>query len=149
MTCLEVIEMIANIAVALAVGFSARALYSNTRAFRLQKQSSQATLFHSITSEINELYQEIGNIPEDSYDAKENWIVRLIGALEYYAFYANHHYLDSEMEVYYLPTVKEHCQELVQKYPKLAKTIKEKGALGELKELRKYYKVHLKEECPI
>lgn len=148
----EVINMIANIGVVIAVGFSARALFVNAKATRLQRMSTQTQMFHNISQEISLLSKE-ENVHIDDQgkdkDTYEHWLDRMLTALEYYAFYANRDYLTKEMSEFYMPVIESFCEKTKKDYKDLVKEIA--GLKDQLVycELRRYYRKFIKKACPI
>lgn len=142
----DLIEIFASFAVAIALIFSAVALFLNSKAFRLQKQSFQADLFHKITGEINSLIDEQKACEAKGQEAVENWYVRLLAALEYYAFFANRNYFTSDMQIYYREAVAQYCED-IKDYPKLLEYLKDRTEL-EFCELEIYYEKHVKKRIP-
>lgn len=143
--------MFANIGIVVAVGIAARALFVNARAVRLQKQSIQAQVFHSISQEISVLLKEEQNHIDNKRKEKityENWLDRILTALEYYAFYANRDYLTKEMSEFYIPDIEHFC-EAATEYPDLMAEIHEQKKQLVYCELRQYYKKYIGKKCPI
>lgn len=145
MTCLEVITVLANLATVAAVIFAARALYLNARAIKLQKETSQAGLFHKITEGINKITAEQKECERRGEEAILNWYQRLINSFEYYAFFANKDLLTPEMATYY--------KSAVISYVDWAKDSKAedffKSSTGrQLCEIRKYYEKYSGNQFP-
>lgn len=145
MTSLEVINMSANIATAIALLVAAGALFLNVKTTKLQSKSFQADLFHKITEGINSITAEQKEREEQGETAILNWFQRLINAFEYYAFFANRDYFTLDMETYYRSAVIE--------YINWAKDSEAeeffKASTGQqLSEIRKYYEKHSGNQFP-
>ncbi len=132
----QVIQVMADVAVAIAMGFSAVALFLSARAFTLQRQSLQANLFKDISNRINELTDQWSDCK--TKEAKKHWYEKLFATFEYFAFFANHGYLSGEMKYYYKSGIEEYCDRLQNKHPELLQYYKTlpKEAMGEFK---RYY----------
>jgi len=142
----EVIEMIANIATAIIVGFAARGLYLNAKAVRLQRDSVQANLFNDISSRIRQLEDQW--VDCDTNEKKKRWYERLFSAFEYFAFFANRDKLSTEMNQYYSSGIKTYVERLKWKnYSELLEEYK-KRPKEQFSELRKYYKNEIKKDLP-
>ena len=74
----EPIMVLANIATVLALGFVAWALIYSAKAFKLQKENMQASLFHNITVEINQIISQQKACEDQGWDHVKNWYERLI-----------------------------------------------------------------------
>ena len=147
----EVISMFANIGTLIAVGFAARALFVNAKAVRLQREASQTQIFHNISQEINLLLKEENDHIDDQRQDKityENWLDRMLTALEYYAFYANRDYLAKEMSEFYMPDIEHFCNQAT-KYPDLMKEINDQKERLVYCELTQYFKKYIGKKCPI
>lgn len=133
----EIIEMIANIAVAGGFLFSATVIGLNIRSLRLQKVSLQADLFHKISAEINSIINEQKEVEDKGDKFVENWYERLLDAFEYFAFFANRKLISKDMIEYYKTSVITYCNGAAV-YPKLKKMLSKRES-NELTELKKYY----------
>lgn len=141
----EVINMIANIAIALALIVSIIVLSLNIGAFRRQKRGSQAEIFHNISNEINLLMAEQNQ--HEKAGTVKNWLERLMLCFEYFAFFANRDHLSKDMSEYYVLAIESYSDYIITYYKKLAREFKE-GEKGEYSELAKYYRKYLKKEYP-
>jgi len=143
----EIISMFANIATVIAVIFAARALYLNAKTTRLQKETSQANLFHKITKEINTITAEQKKCEKRGEEAILNWYQRLINLFEYYAFFVNRGYFTEEMETYYRSAVIEYCDWA--KGYSAAENFFKSSKGSQLDEIRKYYEKYSGSQFPI
>lgn len=131
--------MIANIGTVIAVGFAAKAIFLNTKAVKLQKDSNQASLFNDISSRIKQL--------EDQWPACEEkedrimWYERLFSAFEYFSFFANKKKIPPEMRTYYKSGIETYVNRLTteKEYESLFEEYK-KRPKEQFSELREYYK---------
>ena len=146
MTTMEILEMTAKYAASIAVVFSAIALIMNTRAFRLQRRSLQASLFNDIRHRIDKLEDEHSEIQEGEVKKLERWYERIFNAYESFAFYANRGYFEKDMTEFYTSGVDYHVKGLG-KFPELLKRYKNREK-GEFCELEKYYQKVLKKSFP-
>ncbi len=142
----EVIDMIANIAVALGMLVSAFVIIWNIRSLRLQKMSIQAALFHNISSEITLIVKEQKSAEIKGDEHIENWYELLLGKLEYFAFFANRKLISKDMSDYYISTVITYC-DAATTYPELKKELKSRKG-KEFCELERYYEKHTGKKLP-
>ena len=144
MTLKELLELIANFAVAIAVIFSAIALCISACALKLQKKSLRANLFYEISKRVNELEDQWADC--EAKEDKEMWYERLFSVFEQFAFFANRGYLEEDMKEYYSAGIKE-CVNRLEKYPELLEYFKTRHS-GQFEELEKYYQSVIGEELP-
>ncbi len=143
----EFITMFANIGTFIAVGFAAKAIFLNTRAVRLQRDSNQVNLFNDISSRIRQL--------EDQWIACEKkedrimWYERLFSAFEYFAFFANKKKISLEMRTYYKSGIETYVNRLTtnEEYSSLFEEYK-KRPKEQFSELREYYKNEIGKNLP-
>ena len=144
----ELIEMVANIAVAIAVVFSAVALIINACAFRLNRKEFRNDLFHKISQQISSIMDEQTDCEAKGKRAIENWLERVFNSLEYFAYFANRGSFTPEMENYYKPTLISCCDYIQSKeFSGLLKRF-QSGSKIELCEIRKLYRQLMDKECP-
>jgi len=146
----EIIMLMANIASVVVMIFVGIAFILSLKEFRFQKNTSQASMFHNITKEINShLKEEIAHIDEkgEKRESYENWLDRLLGLFEYYAYFVNRKAFPKDMSEYYSFFIGYYCKE-AKKHEALIEEIKYLKAKNVYGEIRKYYKNYIKEECP-
>ena len=135
-TLLGASEMVAHFAVAVAVIFAAFALIFNRNTIKLQRQTLQAHLFKDISDRISRLQDEFPKC--ETLKDKEDWYERLFVAFEYFAFFANRHYLSADMKYYFKSGLEDCCERLETKYPDLLKHFR--GLPPEqMNEFKKYF----------
>ena len=97
----EIIMVLSNTATVIALIFIGLAFIFTASSFKIQRRGTQASIFHSITAEINAIISEQKKCEKNGDDAVINWYQRLINAFEYYALFANRKYLSKEMRTFY------------------------------------------------
>jgi len=137
--------MLAEIIIGGATLFLLYSLYQNRAALQLQNKALRASIFNNISERIDSLLDQQPH-EEEEVDIVENWFERLINAFEYYAFFVNNGYLDSEMDTYYKDAIND-VSERIREYPSVLSHL-EKSTEGELNELRKYCKNIAKTQLP-
>jgi hypothetical protein len=146
MTTMEILEMTAKFAASIAVIFSAVALFVNTKAFKLQRRTLQASLFNDIMHRIDKLEDEHAEIKKGEAEKLERWYERIFNAYESFAFYANRGYLAKDMIDFFSSNVDYHVKGL-EKFPQLFARYKNRE-VGEFCELKEYYRNVLRRNLP-
>ena len=86
----QAVEMGAQVATVLAMGFAGWAIWQNTKATRMQKKTMESSLF-------SDFYKTLLSIdekrPPDNDESIGEWCVSLLGHLEYFAFLVNDGYI--------------------------------------------------------
>jgi len=137
------IEMIANIAVALGFIIASIVILINIRSLKLQRSSFQADLFHKISTEINKIVKEQKGVEEQGAEYIENWYERLIDAFEYFAFFANRKLLSKDMTKYYKEALILYCDKAAAHSKGLKSKLKAREE-NQLREIKEYYEKHRK-----
>ena len=107
---MEVLEMIAHIAIAIAVIFSGIALFISNRTNKLQRESLQANMFNNITERLNELISKMPS--EDNKKDSLHWHIMFLNAFEHFCFFTNRKYLNPDMESYYKGYILAFCENI-------------------------------------
>lgn len=142
----EIIEMITNIAIAIAVIISAAGLFYSGSAFRLQRRTLRANLFYDISQRIRELEDQWPKCKK--LEEKKQWYERLFNAFEYFAFFANRKELTSSMKEYYKDGIQTYVERIKwEQYSDLLEEYKKRSP-GQFNELRRYYKNAIRKELP-
>ena len=144
---IEVIEMIAHIAVAIAVIFSGVMLGLSCRTFSLQRKNLQANMFNNITSRINNLIDTMP--PKDKEKESFRWNIKILNAFEYFSFFANHGYLEIKMVSHYKNFITIHCDKVKKECPSMINYLAASGHSELYKELKEYYKSSTGRDAPI
>ena len=137
------IEMIANIAVALGFIISSIVILINIRSLKLQRSSFQADLFHKISTEINIIVKEQKIVEEEGAEHIENWYERLLDAFEYFAFFANRKLLSKDMTEYYKEALILYCDKAAAHSKGLKSKLKAREE-NQFREIKEYYEKHQK-----
>lgn len=136
----DLVQIIGNWSVVVALAISALAFLISIRALRLQRKSIQAGLFNDISRRIHDIDQQQKEAEAEGKKAVENWYQRLINAYDYFAFYANNKYITDDMELYFKDGV-------IKEIDRLKEFAHLRNAAGmELNELKTFYKRHTGKE---
>lgn len=142
----EIIMVLSNVTTVVVLIFIGLALIYTARSFKLQKRGTQASIFHSITAEINAIISEQKKCEKNGDDAVINWYQRLINAFEYYALFANKKYLSKEMRTFYRGALIQYV-DWAKGNPEAEKFFKKEDKRL-LCEVRKYYEKYSKNQFP-
>lgn len=132
------VEPLVILAAAVALGFSARAIF-------LQRQSLQASLFSDTIKKMDDVLDQ--QISYEKEGRVMHWYIGLLDAFEYFAFFANRRYLSRAMRKYPRSTIIENLEDA-----SIRDDVKKHfqgRPVEQLSELRKYYKRYAGKNSPI
>ena len=125
----DMVTMLATVALAVAAIYALRSLY-------FHKRMLDASVFGEASRRISALLAEEPYVTDA--EALENWYIRLYGAFEYLAFFANHGYLGSEMKDYYRPFIGRYNERIQRESAGAIEHFKHVSTPDLFKELRQY-----------
>ncbi len=144
----EVIEMIANIAVALGIIFTAFIICLNVKALKYSRRTYQAGLFYQISEKFDAIEKEQKGVEKAGVEAIENWYERTINVLDDFCFIANRKMIPKEMADHFIPTVVDYCDDAAKYTASLKKKLADRHE-DQFSEIKKIYEKNSRKNFPL